>query len=75
MLVLTRRVGESIVIGDNVRIIVRRISGKRVRLAIDAAEDVAVRRGELENIAGKTARSEVEPLKPLPQRWPDRRVS
>lgn len=36
MLVLARRVGESLVIGDNIWITVCKISGRQVRLGIDA---------------------------------------
>ncbi len=48
MLVLTRRSGESIVIGDSIRIQVGRTTGKRVKLCIDAPADVRVVRGELQ---------------------------
>lgn len=47
MLVLTRRSGETIEIGNAVTIVVRRISRNRVSLAIDAADEVPIRRGEL----------------------------
>lgn len=48
MLVLTRRNGESIKIGKDIAIKVVSIQGNRVRLAIEAPEDVAVLRGELQ---------------------------
>lgn len=47
MLVLSRQVGQEIVIGDRVSIRVTAVQGKRVRLAIEAPEDVGVRRKEL----------------------------
>jgi carbon storage regulator len=47
MLVLSRRKGESIVIGDQVRVTVVEIHGRRVRLAIDAPAEVKVLRAEL----------------------------
>jgi carbon storage regulator len=47
MLVLTRRIGEEILIADNVRVMVVAIKGKRVRLGITAPTDVAVTRPEL----------------------------
>ena len=47
MLILTRKVGEEIFINENIRIAVHRIQGSRVRLAIDAPDDVAVLRSEL----------------------------
>jgi len=47
MLVLSRRKGESIVIGDQMRVTVVEIHGRRVRLAIDAPAEVKVLRAEL----------------------------
>ena len=47
MLVLSRKVGEKIVIGDNVTIVVQRIGKGRVALAIEAPHEVPVLRGEL----------------------------
>lgn len=47
MLVLTRRVGEEIVIGDVIRIKVVEIRGGKVRIGIVAPEDVAVDRQEI----------------------------
>lgn len=47
MLVLTRRVGESILIGDNIVITVNEIKGGRTILGINAPKDVKVFRGEL----------------------------
>ena len=47
MLVLSRKVGEKIVIGDNVTIVVQRIGKGRVALAIEAPHEIPVLRGEL----------------------------
>ncbi len=47
MLVLSRTRGEKIHVGDAITIEVRRISGNRVSLAIDAPRHVRVLRGEL----------------------------
>jgi carbon storage regulator len=44
MLVLTRRAGESIVIGDEVRVVVLDVRGDTVRLGIDAPRSVQVHR-------------------------------
>jgi carbon storage regulator len=44
MLVLARKVGEQIHIGDNIRIRVTDIQGSRVRIAIDAPQEFVVRR-------------------------------
>lgn len=47
MLVLSRKIGETISIGDNVTVKVVRTQGGRVQIAIDAPREVAIRRGEL----------------------------
>lgn len=47
MLVLTRKLGESIVIGNNVRVTVLELQGKQIRLGIDAPQEVTVHRGEV----------------------------
>jgi carbon storage regulator len=47
MLVLTRKVGETIVIGTTVRVTIVRIVGAKVRLGITAPGDVTVDRQEI----------------------------
>jgi len=47
MLVLSRRVGEKIWIGDDVQVVVIAIRGNTVRLGIEAPRDIHVRRDEL----------------------------
>ena len=47
MLVLSRRIGESVVIGDSVTVTVLDIRGDVVRVGIDAPRSVAVNRAEL----------------------------
>lgn len=47
MLILTRKLGESIAIGDEIRISVLGIRGRQVRLGIDAPADVIVHREEI----------------------------
>jgi carbon storage regulator CsrA len=47
VLVLTRRLYETIVIGGNIRITLTAIQGRNVRIAIDAPQDVVVLREEL----------------------------
>ena len=48
MLVLSRKVGERIHVGDNITLEIRRIAGNRVTLALDAPRNVRILRGELE---------------------------
>lgn len=47
MLILTRRVGESLNIGDNIKITLLGIKGNQVRIGIDAPRDVEVHREEI----------------------------
>jgi len=47
MLVLSRKLGEKIMIGDDVEIIVTRIDRNSVRIAVSAPREVAIFRGEL----------------------------
>lgn len=47
MLVLSRKEGESILIGDNVRVTINAIKGNRITLGIDADREVKIIRGEL----------------------------
>ena len=51
MLVLSRKLNEEIMIGDDIRIVVQRISGNRISLGIEAPSDVRIIRGELDPIA------------------------
>ncbi len=47
MLILTRKVGETIVIGDNIRVSVLSVQGNQVRVGVDAPRDVVVHREEI----------------------------
>ncbi|HUG17421.1 MAG TPA: carbon storage regulator CsrA [Planctomycetaceae bacterium] len=47
MLVLSRRVGEGVCIGDNVKVTIVRIDGNQIRLMIDAPRSIPILREEL----------------------------
>ena len=47
MLILTRRVGETLMIGDHVTVTVLGVKGNQVRIGVNAPKDVAVHREEI----------------------------
>jgi carbon storage regulator len=47
MLILTRRIGETIKIGADITVVVLSVKGRQVRIGIDAPKDVAVHREEI----------------------------
>ena len=47
MMILTRRVGETLMIGDDVNVTVLGVKGNQVRIGINAPRDVAVHREEI----------------------------
>jgi len=47
MLILTRRVGETLMVGDSIRLTVLGVKGNQVRIGINAPKDVAVHREEI----------------------------
>ena len=49
MLILTRRVGETVMIGDNVTVTILGVKGNQVRVGVNAPKEVAVHREEIYN--------------------------
>lgn len=47
MLILTRKVGENLLIGDNISITVLSVRGNQVKIGVDAPKDVSVHREEI----------------------------
>lgn len=58
MLVLTRKVGQAIMIGDNITITLCEINGTQVKIGIDAPKDVHIERDDIKNgrLRGKVLR-------------------
>ena len=47
MLILTRRIGEQLLIGNDIKVVVLSIKGNQIRIGIDAPDDVKIMREEL----------------------------
>lgn len=47
MLILTRKSSESIIVGDQIRVVVVEVKGRQVRLGIEAPGDTKIFRGEI----------------------------
>ena len=64
MLILTRRVGETLMIGDSVTVTILGVKGNQVRVGITAPKDVAVHREEIFQRIGRESAAASEPALP-----------
>jgi len=62
MLILTRRIGESIIVGDDVTITVLGVKGNQIRLGVNAPKDVSVHREEIYQRIKQEQRGSTEPV-------------
>ena len=58
MLILTRRIGEQLCIGDDIKVVVLNVKGNQVRIGVAAPRSIAVHRQE---VADRIAEGEVRP--------------
>jgi carbon storage regulator len=63
VLVISRKVSESIIIGDNIEIIVSEISGDRVKICINAPKEIPILRKELLETRSLNQEASVSPQK------------
>ena len=61
MLILTRRIGETLMVGDDVTITVLGVKGNQVRIGVNAPKDVAVHREEIYQRIQKEKSSDSDP--------------
>ncbi len=83
MLVLTRKINETIIIAENIRVTITAIQGRKVRLAIEAPQEVAIlreelvpRRGQAPRVSARARREQPVPTRremPAMNLIPDRR--
>ena len=66
MLILTRRVGETLMIGDNVTVTVLGVKGNQVRIGINAPKDLPVHREEIYQRIQREQAGGVAPPEPAP---------
>lgn len=63
MLILTRRVGETLMIGDEVTVTVLGVKGNQVRIGVNAPKEVAVHREEIYERIKKEQEAGVTPIR------------
>ena len=68
MLVLSRKVNQSIMVGDNVRVVVVAVDRDQVKLGIEAPREIAVHRSEIYEEIQRSNKAAVETAAPVQQK-------
>lgn len=68
MLVLSRKPGEKIIIGDDITLTIEEVRGNRIRISIAAPDQVRVLRGEIVGRADKPLEWQIETSDPITSR-------